>query len=67
MQLLAIHQRGNSMVTTSPYSKWAKCSHRLQQFIQRAKAKKPLAKVYEQYYRIRAKFLKEPTNDIKRK
>lgn len=55
------------MVTTSPYSKWAKCSHRLQQFIQRAKAKKPLAKVYEQYYRIRAKFLKEPTNDIKRK
>lgn len=51
------------MVTTSPYSKWAKCSHRLQEFMARARliSKKPLAKMYNQYYRIREKFLNANT------
>lgn len=49
---------------TLHYSKWAKYSFRLQHFIQKASgkskalAKKPLAKMYQQYYRIRNKFLK---------
>ena len=48
---------------TLHYSKWAKCSSRLQHFMQKASgkakalAKKPLAKMYQQYYRIRNKFL----------
>lgn len=51
------------------YSNWAKCSHRLVTFISKAKAKsksitnKSLQQMYNQYYRIRSKFLKRVNNE----